>query len=616
MLKNFLKLFFLSIALNFSCGDQKHDESVEVTGELNQWHKVVLIIEGLETGENDSINPFLDYRLNVKFWKNKTEYLIPGYYAADGYAAESGADTGNKWKVNFCPDDYGVWNYRIYFSHGRNIAVNDDPEVGKKMKPDGFEGQLTINPSNKTGTDFRAKGRIIYSGSHFLRHAGTGKVFLKTGADSPENLLAYQDFDGTYYGGWNDSTRRGEAEPLRQLHRYAPHIKDWNEGDPSWRNGKGKGLIGALNYLSSAGMNSVYMLTNNVGGDGKEVFPWTTYNSDFTRYDVSKLEQWEIVFSHMDKLGLMCHFVTQEHENQLLLDSGNLGITRKLYYRELIARYGHHLGITWNLGEENGPSDWSVLGQNDQQQRNMAEYIKQHDPYKSFVVIHTHSSQTDREKITGKLLGFPYLDGISMQSMVESVHSETLRLKALSSQKGRKWVISSDEIGPADTGAKPDAADPLHNAIRHEVLWGNLMAGGGGVEWYFGYNYPNNDLNCEDWRSREILWRQSKIARDFFEQYIDMDRLVPADEFVVDGKAYCVYLPDDEYAVYIPQNASCGLKTKNPGSYLIGWYNPVSGGEVVFGDTLSTDSLGIIRIENSIQKNSSHDWTALLRILR
>ena len=39
-----------------------------------------------------------------------------------------------------------------------------------------------------------------------------------------------------------------------------------------------------------------------------------------------------------------------------------------------------------------------------------------------------------------------------------------------------------------------------------EHLWGNLMAGGAGVEWYFGYTFPHNDLNCENWRNRDHMW--------------------------------------------------------------------------------------------------------------
>jgi hypothetical protein len=136
------------------------------------------------------------------------------------------------------------------------------------------------------------------------------------------------------------------------LHRYEPHVPDWRPGDPTWKGGKGKGLVGGLNYLASQGVNAVYFLTMNVNGDGRNVWPWTD-PAVRDRFDGSKLDQWEIVFSHMTRLGLMLHVVTQETENDHLLDGGDLGPERRLYYRELVARFAHHPAITWNLGEEN-----------------------------------------------------------------------------------------------------------------------------------------------------------------------------------------------------------------------------------------------------------------------
>ena len=35
------------------------------------------------------------------------------------------------------------------------------------------------------------------------------------------------------------------------------------------------------------------------------------------------------------------------------LDGGAVGVERRLYYRELVARFGHELALNWNLGEEN-----------------------------------------------------------------------------------------------------------------------------------------------------------------------------------------------------------------------------------------------------------------------
>ena len=86
----------------------------------------------------------------------------------------------------------------------------------------------------------RAHGRLEYVGRHHLRFAGTGAFFLKAGADAPETLLAYADFDGT--------VARKREVPLKT---WSPHLRDWRPGDPSWQGGRGKGLIGALDYLAS-----------------------------------------------------------------------------------------------------------------------------------------------------------------------------------------------------------------------------------------------------------------------------------------------------------------------------------------------------------------------------
>jgi len=82
------------------------------------------------------------------------------------------------------------------------------------------------------------------------------------------------------------------------------HEKDWRLGDPTWQNDKGKGMIGALNYLAEREMNAFSFITMNVNGDDKNVFPYLKYNGnpspqeDRMRFDCSKLAQWEIVFEH------------------------------------------------------------------------------------------------------------------------------------------------------------------------------------------------------------------------------------------------------------------------------------------------------------------------------
>ncbi|MCF8336214.1 MAG: DUF5060 domain-containing protein, partial [Bacteroidales bacterium] len=287
MRKQFI-LLTTGLALIFAMTSCNKKE-VNIEGSLETWHKVTLRINGPEVSETGSPNPFLTYRLNVTFEQGDKKYVVPGYFAADGNAAETSASSGSTWKVHFCPPVAGTWEYRVSFRKGKEIAVSGNEGAGKPIGPDGLEGSFEVEEAGKDAPGFFSKGKLRYVEKHHLRFAGSKEYFLKGGADSPENFLGYNGFDDTYYGG--DSERRsGESAPNEGLHSYKPHIDDWKEGDPTWQNGKGKGIIGALNYLSSKGMNSVYFLTMNILGDGEDVWPYIDRNERY-RFDCSKLDQ-------------------------------------------------------------------------------------------------------------------------------------------------------------------------------------------------------------------------------------------------------------------------------------------------------------------------------------
>jgi Domain of unknown function (DUF5060)/Putative collagen-binding domain of a collagenase len=547
------------------------------TSEMKKWHRVIIYFNGPNTSETATVNPFLNYRLDVTFTSpSGKSYRIPGHYAADGNAADSSASSGGKWRVYFTPNEEGLWSYVASFRSGTNIAVNSDPLAGAPVSFDGERGSFYIGPTDKTGRDHRGKGLLRYVGKHYLRFEGTGEYFLKAGANSPENFLAYNEFDGTYDNG-------GIIPNF--LHSYTPHNIDWGAASPTWKNGKGKGIIGALNYLAAKGMNSVYFLTMNVDGDGDDVWPWTSHTERY-RFDISKLDQWEIVFSHMDKLGILLHVVTQEQENDQLLDGGGLGTQRKLYYRELISRFGHHLAIIWNLGEENTNTDT--------QRKAFANYFHVLDAYQHPVVVHTFPDQIGI--VFTPLLGFSHFEGPSLQlSDVSLVHSETKKWISNSAQSGRKWFVSQDEIGPARDGVVPDVNDYGHDQIRKQVLWGNLMAGGAGVEWYFGHAWPNSDRNCEDWRSREEMWNLTKRAIDFFRRYLPFQDMVSAD-YLAAG-SYTLAKPGQIYAVYLPNGGSTSLDLgTNTATFTVRWYNPRTGGSLQLGTVRSITGSGLQKI--------------------
>jgi CubicO group peptidase (beta-lactamase class C family) len=559
---------------------------VEYSGDFRLWHGLTLTFDGPDTHEDGVTNPFRDYRLDVTFSKDGRSFVVPGYYCADGNAAVTGASAGDRWRVRFAPDEEGEWEYSASFRVGPNVAIADDPDSGVAVAFDGLIGTFTVGPSGKRDPDFRRAGRLEYVGERYLRFAGSGDWYLKGGADSPENFLAYDGFDQT-----------------PPSHRFEPHVQDWREGDPLLRGGGGKGIIGALNYLSSMDMNNVYFLTMNVAGDGKDVWPWTGPDERF-RFDVSKLAQWEIVFEHMDRLGLLMHVVLQEQENDQLLDGGELGPERRMYFRELIARFGHHPALVWNLGEENTNTTAQL--------KDFAGYFEQTDPYAHPVVVHTFPGQY--EKVYRPLVGSPLFEGPSLQlGNMRGTHAETIRWLDAAEDAGRQWVTFLDEIGPADAGVVPDADDPDHDDVRNFALWGNLMAGGAGSEWLFGYKYAHHDLSCEDWRSRDEMWRQTAIAINFFRDHLPFTEMRHADDLTPDADDYCLAKPGEVYAVYLPEGGAARLDLSDAtGAFTVTWFDPKRGGDLRDGSVTSVNGSGVVSL-GTPPAGEGPDWVVVVR---
>ncbi|MGQ1891346.1 DUF5060 domain-containing protein [Thermophagus sp. OGC60D27] len=580
----------------------------EITGELKKWHKVTFTFEGPDTSEDDDFNPFMNYRFNVRFIHKATgkSYLIPGYFAADGNAGETGATSGNKWRVHFAPDETGEWFYEADFRRNNWVAVSESEEPGNGgFFMNGASGTFVIADTDKSDPDFRARGRLQYTGERYLQFAETGEYFLKSGPDAPENLLSYADFDGTFH---ND----GHKDNL--VKTWDAHVKDWKEGDPEWKDGKGKGLIGALNYIHSKGLNSVSFLTMNIIGDDQNVFPFVDYNT-YDRFDVSKLDQWEKVFSHAQKLGVFLHFKIMEMENQGLLDNGGVGALSKLYYRELIARFGHHLALNWNLCEENGEwvSNHPTPPQFKEQRVAMTEYFHQHDPYNHHLVIHNGEYFFD-------LLGTQsHLTGPSIQTHFEdfrTVHHETLKWLSLSKEAGKQWAVAVDEPGDAGHALVPDEIDPEKNLARQRALWGVLMAGGWGTEWYFGYQNAHSDLTCEDWRSRDLFWDYCSIALDFWKNSVPFWEMENQNQLIGNtfdnNEKYCFAKEDELYLVYLAEVQTSTLDLNNAsGNFEVKWFNPRTGGKMQTTKVKKVKGGSVVELGNP-PVNDEKDWLVVV----
>jgi hypothetical protein len=343
------------------------------------------------------------------------------------------------------------------------------------------------------------------------------------------------------------------------------------------------------------------MLTMNVKGDGKDVWPWTSMD-ERVRYDCSKLDQWEVIFEHMDRLGMMQHFVLQEQENDQLLDGGDLGPTRRLYFRELIARFGHHPAITWNLGEENT----NTL----EQQKAFCKYFHDHDPYRHMVVVHTFPR--DIERVYTSLLGYEELDGASLQT--NKTRQWTKEWIRRSAEAGRPWVVCLDEIGPANTGVKPDKDDFNHDEVRMDHLWGHLLSGGAGVEWLFGYKFAHNDINLEDFRSRDQMWRQTTIAIEFFQDQLPFTEMVSADECTGAAGASCFAKPGQLYAVQWRGGEKEFPLWLPHARYSVQWFDPRRGGKLRSGSVASLVGSDAFADLGMPPSDPDRDWIAIVKL--
>ena len=538
----------------------------ELRGDLAQWHEVEVWFQGPAHAETDSApNPFLDYRLQCLFrGPSGQTFDVPGFFDTDG----SGGSFGNVWICRFAPDEVGTWSYDASFRQGTEVAVALEANAGSPTGFDGDSGVFVVEPSEATGRDFRSpeRGHLTNAGDHYLTFRGSGDPWVKGAIDIPENLFGYVGFDNT----------------PNAHHAYPTHAADWRPGDPDWGVGDGRAIIGALNYLAETGANGFYFLPMNIGGDGDDTYP-TVDPQDATHYDTSKLRQWNTVLGHAQSLGLFAHFQLAETEtaNENYHDGGQLGPERKLYYRELVARFGHHPGLELDLGEEN---DYGTT-----RRRAFAAYLKAVDPYDHPVTTHTHGNQM--ESFYGPLLGNGDFDMTAFQLGTGALANGdvVMEWRTRSAAAGVPWVVSIDE--PQVIHNDPTDVHAGYPHGRRHFLWPTYLSGGGGFEWYIhedggGHTF---DQRIENLREADVALRWTGHALDFLAELplLDMEPL-PVLGRSSEGERTWVLASPDVYALYHPDGGEIELDLRgNPGVFSVEWFDPRSGawhpGPSVFG---------------------------------
>ena len=567
-----------------------------VDGELRRYHKITLTWDSVSIfSETDTT--FQDYRLNVTFTSPTGKvYIVPGFFAADGNAKETSAISGTKWRCNFTPLETGIWTYSASFRTGSMIAASFDASLGTPVASiDGDTGTFSIAETNKSGIDLRSKGKLEYVGEHFQRWTN-GEYFMKIGSDSPEVLLEYNDID--------------DYDGINYPREYINHLNDWNIGDPTWQGGKGKGLIGVINYLSNKGINSQYFVLHRHRERGS---PFSDPPNSYFSYDISRMGQWEVVFDHMVAKGLNVHLVLSESTNQSFFEtnvpSGDplFSDARKIYFREIVARFGYLNGVTWNIGEENGWDRQNTFGGiagralTTQQQLNFTAHLDGLAYYNDHITV--HNGHANDPGIYDNLQGDNSITGTSMQGVLfneERAKETTEQLREESSESGKKWVIYYDEAWYRN--------DMGLTNFRRNVVWSAFTAGAAGIE-----HYATNglDVSLQDLRFYDEYYTQMRHAYDFYhDNNLPFYQMYNQDELVENGWVHGTN--GDNYVIYIEENNAGSTTMRLLGDYEIKWYDPRSGGTLQDGSITNVSAGDAVNI-GLPPTDTDLDWVALVR---
>ncbi len=474
-------------------------------GQFAKWSKIDIAFTGPASRGRGEPNPFA-VRLDVVFASpSGKQHHVPGFYDGDG---KGGLD-GDVWKVRFSADELGQWNFKT----NSNMKILD-----------GHTGRFAVTKTPEAAQGFWKWGRLESVGAaknkiRYLKFRD-GPYWLKAGCDDPENFLGN-------YRNYNTLAKR----------------------------------MAAIDYLAERGVNSFYIMTHNIGGDDKDVWPWlgktqqeamSNGGSD-ARFDVAKLDNWRQLFEYMQTKGVVPYLVLED-------DSAWKGYDHNRYYREIIARFGYLPSLLFNCGEEHNEN--YRLSQALQFMRQ----LKQIDPYDHPRGIH-NVNRPNNEYIDAQHIDFTSIQTGSpgsrtgLENALEHNRITIDWIKRCAERKRRVLVVNFDEARPEED---------------RRCWWSVYLAGG---VWETHVRQPY-DRPLSTW---EPTWTQLGGARAFMES-LPFWEMQPHNDLVKDGKAFCLEKPGQAYALYLPTGGDVTLSLPAGGAYDAAWWNPANGKDGKFVD--------------------------------
>ncbi len=473
------------------------DATVEAQS-YSKWSTIELEFTGPDSTAGGTPNPFA-ISLDVVFTSpDGNRYRVPGFYDGNG----RGGTDGPVWKVRFSADEVGPWRYSTESDNSQLV---------------GHDGTFVVEEVPEEARGFWKWGRLEYTGTpengiRYLKFRD-GPYWMKAGCDDPENFLGnYRNFD-------------------TQAKRKA-----------------------AVDYLASQGINSLYIMTHNVDGDDKDVWPWLGATAAEAkknggadaRFDVAKLEEWRELFEYMQTRGVVPYLILEDDSAWKRYD-----VVR--YQREIIARFGDLPALVFNLGEEHNENYRLREG------LEMARRFKEIDPYNHALGIHNISRAND------DYVDSPYLDMTAIQTG-QPGRPSAVKFAIEHNQIAVDWIARCRKRGKRILVVNFDEGRPEHDRLA----WWSAYIGGGVWEAHVAENY---DQPHSAW---ETTWVELGGARAFMES-LPFHEMEPRNDLVIAGDGFCLAKPGAAYAVYLPHEGRVTVKLEAGVRYSAAWWSPDNG---------------------------------------
>ncbi|HZK68590.1 MAG TPA: DUF5060 domain-containing protein [Paludibacter sp.] len=479
-------------------GEETDNSESNHIGSFIKWQLIEITLPGPESKGRGEPNPF-NIIVDVTFTSpDGKKFIMPGFYDGDG----RGGLNGSVWKVRFSADETGQWKFA---SKSKNAILN------------AHNGIFTVTAPAKDSPDFYRWGRLeaIATEANNIRYLkfSEGPYWMKAGCDDPENFLGNLN-------NYNTNSKRREA----------------------------------VDYLSAKGINSIYIMTHTIDGDGKDVWPWLGQDvkeakangGSGSRFDVAKLEEWRDLFEYMQVKGMVVYIVLED-------DSAWKDYDHIRYYKEMVARFSYLPALLFNFNEEYN-ENYTLS-----EALNFIGQLKKLDPFNHPCGIHNVNLPND-DYILASQMNFT-----SMQPV-----SDAARSKATSFLDMNQLVIDwIDRCKALNTRILMVGIDEGRPEEDRKVWWSTYMAGAVWEAHVFGpYDRP-----MSAW---DTVWTELGGTRTFMES-LPFWEMASDNSVVKSGSAFCLTKPGEIYAFYLPAGGSITIALPRRQNFSVGWWNPDNG---------------------------------------